>query len=484
MVINFLLYALPLEYTFVREFGKKGKGDGEFNYPVCITLDRYGNIYVSDWDNHRIQKFNRKGEFLKSIAPTKEDREKYKLKKLLRPIGVVTTINDLLYVSDYNNHCFMIFTLSGDLIKVVGGFGKGKYKFRYPRGITADDDGNIYIADFNNYSIKKYDKNGEFLDSFRTIVKSRYYQPRSLAINSKGEIWIVFSEANFIGLFSKNGKFIKKIGRAGEIGGEFRNPRYIALDIKDNIYVTDYKNNRVQIFSSKGEYFGDFGDKGKNKGEFNSPEGIVIDVNGNVLVVDARNNRVQEFGTPPETSYRYLAIRYKMINFYDEAFKNAEKLLEIKPEDKEGLKILKESGLALLEKMMLDNNQNESIKILKTLLTYFPEDEQILNIKKKLIQEDNDMNIVNNGKNVSEISSESKKIGIKAAIFIILSVVILLIFLIFKKNNRNRMKSKKKVKKRKKQFKNEELQNEESSLDENNLKNKNTKVEDDNISKS
>ncbi|MDD2718019.1 MAG: SBBP repeat-containing protein [Candidatus Wallbacteria bacterium] len=44
-----LSFAIPMEYSFIREFGKKGTGDAQFSYPVNLTIDRYGNIYVTDW---------------------------------------------------------------------------------------------------------------------------------------------------------------------------------------------------------------------------------------------------------------------------------------------------------------------------------------------------------------------------------------------------------------------------------------------------
>ncbi len=48
--------------------GKAGSGDGEFNKPWGITLDKDGNIYVADWKNHRVQKLSPSGKFIMSIG--------------------------------------------------------------------------------------------------------------------------------------------------------------------------------------------------------------------------------------------------------------------------------------------------------------------------------------------------------------------------------------------------------------------------------
>src|SRR5262245_20185239 len=47
---------------FVNKWGSKGKGNGQFRRPWAVAIDSAGNIYVADYDNHRIQKFNSGGE--------------------------------------------------------------------------------------------------------------------------------------------------------------------------------------------------------------------------------------------------------------------------------------------------------------------------------------------------------------------------------------------------------------------------------------
>ena len=39
---------------FYTLFGKRGKGEGEFDIPVSITVDSLGNLYVSDIHNYRL----------------------------------------------------------------------------------------------------------------------------------------------------------------------------------------------------------------------------------------------------------------------------------------------------------------------------------------------------------------------------------------------------------------------------------------------
>jgi DNA-binding beta-propeller fold protein YncE len=49
---------------FLREWGKTGTADGEFDYPGGLAIDRQGRVYVADQTNHRVQVFDRRGRFL------------------------------------------------------------------------------------------------------------------------------------------------------------------------------------------------------------------------------------------------------------------------------------------------------------------------------------------------------------------------------------------------------------------------------------
>ena len=46
----------------VREWGKRGKADGELHMPGGIVLEQGGTVYVADQANHRVQRFNTRGE--------------------------------------------------------------------------------------------------------------------------------------------------------------------------------------------------------------------------------------------------------------------------------------------------------------------------------------------------------------------------------------------------------------------------------------
>ena len=50
---------------FLRKWGSRGSGDGEFSWPQSLSIDNEGNVYASDRGNHRIQVFDPLGRFLR-----------------------------------------------------------------------------------------------------------------------------------------------------------------------------------------------------------------------------------------------------------------------------------------------------------------------------------------------------------------------------------------------------------------------------------
>ena len=48
--------------------GSKGNGDGQFNAPHDVIVDRQGNYVVADVNNHRIQMINSQGQFVRKFG--------------------------------------------------------------------------------------------------------------------------------------------------------------------------------------------------------------------------------------------------------------------------------------------------------------------------------------------------------------------------------------------------------------------------------
>jgi DNA-binding beta-propeller fold protein YncE len=73
---------------FIKAFGKRGTGPGEFDVPHALALDSRGRLFVADRNNNRIQIFDQDGAFLDEWT------------QFGRPSGIAITKDDTIYVAD------------------------------------------------------------------------------------------------------------------------------------------------------------------------------------------------------------------------------------------------------------------------------------------------------------------------------------------------------------------------------------------------
>jgi len=145
------------EGKYLFEWGKRGDKPGEFNTPHMIDLDSYGNVYVADRENNRIQKFNANGIFLKEWR-NNDAKQLYSLaidKKYNKLYAI-----DLLEVNDTINKGSDIIQFDSTM-KVLARAGRtGSYSGPVLdfHDIAIDDEENIYVCETENKKIHKFKK--------------------------------------------------------------------------------------------------------------------------------------------------------------------------------------------------------------------------------------------------------------------------------------------------------------------------------------
>ena len=87
-----------IDGDFRYRFGSEGEGDGEFNEPQCLSVDKAGHLMVCDSENHRVQVLEVNGKFL-----TKFGRYGSEIKELNGPTSTVVLTDGRIVVTDFNN---------------------------------------------------------------------------------------------------------------------------------------------------------------------------------------------------------------------------------------------------------------------------------------------------------------------------------------------------------------------------------------------
>jgi DNA-binding beta-propeller fold protein YncE len=131
------------------EFGGRGTGPGQFNFPTNIALDRDGRVYVTDTMNFRVQIFDAEGRFLEEFG-----RQGTRFGQFLKPKGIAIDSFQNIYVVDSDFDNFQIFDQQNRLLMFVGGGGQIPGRFWLPAGIHVDRNNRIYVADQNNRRIQ------------------------------------------------------------------------------------------------------------------------------------------------------------------------------------------------------------------------------------------------------------------------------------------------------------------------------------------
>jgi tripartite motif-containing protein 71 len=151
----------------------------------------------------------------------------------------------------------------------------------------------ISIAASNAYSEVDY----SFSREWGSVAgDSQFYIPRSIAVDSAGNVYVTDTFNYRIQKFSSDGTFISKWGSRGFGSGQFLRPEGVAVDPSGNVYVTDTENHHIQKFDSNGTFISKWGSEGSADGQFDSPTDAAVDPSGNsVYVADSGNDRIQVF---------------------------------------------------------------------------------------------------------------------------------------------------------------------------------------------
>jgi hypothetical protein len=233
--ISLLLFSSGFTQTFVEQgrFGQKGRLPGQFNNPQAIAVANDGTLYVVDTENHRIQLFNLRGEF----------------------------------------------------IKTIGGFGFKKDQFDSPRDIWVNSLINIYVSDFNNRRIQRFDKDMNFLNSFINNEGEepdfQFGEVSSCLLSTQNDLFILDNREFKIVKYSRDGRSERMFRNIKSGYGELQGPEQLELLSFDKILVSDPEAKALIVFDLFGNYINTF-----TNAAFKYPRGIEVDNKNRIYIAD------------------------------------------------------------------------------------------------------------------------------------------------------------------------------------------------------
>lgn len=276
--------------------GTKGTGTGQLGEPTGLDVDPSGNVWVADWQNNRVSRFNANGEFLGQFGSLGSGDGQFN-----HPDEIEIDKLGGVWIGDQGNNRIQQFDLSAQFKAKFGssGTGQGQFSFAYPLGIAADSKGHLYVADTNNHRLQEWLvplEKPTYISSFGAggSADGQLKAPADIAL-AGSSLWVVDKNNNRIQKLDTSGKYLAKFGSLGSGEGQFNRPTSIAVDRDGNLLVVDSANNRIQKFDPSGQFISTFGAEGTGNGQLAAPEGIATDFDGNIWVSDTDNGRLQKF---------------------------------------------------------------------------------------------------------------------------------------------------------------------------------------------
>lgn len=262
-------------YTFTTLAGsptKSGGADGtgaaaQFTGPFGMAVDSAGNVYVSDQNRSTIRK--------------------------ITPAGVVTTVAGL-----------------DNVLGSADGVGTAA-RFTYPRGLALDPAGNIYVADTRNQTIRKITPAGVVttlaglagVSGFNDGIGSaaRFYDPSGVALDQAGNIYVADTDNFAIRKITPAGVVTTVSPQLGGSEGPFDYPSAIAVDDAGNVYFAEELRYTIRKITPAGVVTTIAGipgkpgstDGGLGVAQFGNDYGLAVDGLGFVYVADTTSHIIR-----------------------------------------------------------------------------------------------------------------------------------------------------------------------------------------------
>ena len=212
---------------------------GPIDDPTGIAVGPTGVVYVSLHHTHLVRMYSTTGILLGTIGSPGSAPGQF-----LYPVGIATDVFGNVYVADSGNNRVEKFTAGGALLMAWGGLNN-------PYGIAVNGAGTVYVSDRNDSQIHLFSSSGSPLSAWGVPGDGQVVFLNGLDFDALGSVYVIDSGLNNrVQLFSSGGSLLTSWGTSGAGAGQFQGPADIAVEGGGNVYVTDYNNNRIEVFGA------------------------------------------------------------------------------------------------------------------------------------------------------------------------------------------------------------------------------------------
>lgn len=310
-----------------------------FSNPLGIAADRDGTVYVADTSNETIRKITPDGTvslFAGVPGIPGNINASATTARFFRPTGLALDSAGNVIIADTSNHTIRRISASGTVTTLAGGGGNfgstdgfgTTARFYHPRGLAIDGQGNVFVADSFNNTVRRISSAGivstfagapsvlGYTDGAATT--ARFGFPYGVAIDGADKLFVVDQLYNAVRSITA-GDVRTYAGVPGTTPGStdgglsvarFNFPTSVAVDRDGTVYVSDTFSHTIRKVSTAGvitTLAGLAGTSGTADGtgsvaRFNQPSGIAIDASGTLFIADFGNSAIRRVTSTGEVS--------------------------------------------------------------------------------------------------------------------------------------------------------------------------------------
>jgi len=307
----------------------------KFVEPFAVAFDKQGNWYVCEHKGERIVRIDNAGK-ASLLAGTGQtgysgDGGKAAQATMFDPHGIVITADQQMYIADTRNHTVRKIDLKTGIISTVAGTGKAGYSGDGGPAVKAEFNGtfaidvdpkerNLYVADLGNRRIRRIDLKSGIVTTVAgngekgvppdgaDAAASPLADPRAVAADSKGNVYVLERGGNALRVVDKKGKIRTLIAPAGgastanTVVPDLNGPKHLCVDRNDNVIIADAENNLVRKYDSRTRRTVTIvgtGRPGKEivgsdplKTQVHRPHGVLVHPSGALYISDSYNHRI------------------------------------------------------------------------------------------------------------------------------------------------------------------------------------------------
>ena len=274
-------------YEVIEQWGSLPAGM-TFGPMSAVAADSQGRIYAFQRKDPPVLVFDREGTYLDSWGDS----------AIADPHGFFIGPDDVVYLTDRDDHVALRFTLDGKPLGVLGQRGqpsdtgceedggrvvRAAGPFNKPTEMVVAPSGELYVTDgYRNSRVHRFSADGRLIDSWGSPGKhapGEFHLPHSLWIDERGEVYVCDRENNRIQVFSPSGKYLTH-------WDDIHRPTDIYMDAQDRVYISDLKPT-VTIMDKKGTVIA----------RWDSPmgHGLWVDPEGDIYLADVMGKRITKY---------------------------------------------------------------------------------------------------------------------------------------------------------------------------------------------